>query len=332
MNLNSISNSELLSRTENLVRQEREILTSVLHHLQEVNRRRLFSYYGFKSLFEFAVLKLGYSNDAAYRRIAAMKLMSEIPEVESKINSGEITLTHLSMAQTLFRQEKKNNSAFNHEQKRDVLKKMAHTTTREAEKITIALSSSPTIFKTDKVKTITEDKIEISFTTDESVQKKIEKLKGYLAYKHPGITIGELFVKLCDLGLSEWDPSKPLKKKSAKFGAPQKTKSDVVAGSSNAADPLEKQSKITTPAEAPIPEESKIQYHSQAQIRRFVFRRANNSCENCQSTFALEVDHIIPKSKGGSSNTENLRLLCKSCNQRAAIAKIGIKTMEKYIT
>ncbi|OYZ23902.1 MAG: hypothetical protein B7Y39_03280 [Bdellovibrio sp. 28-41-41] len=145
-------------------------------------------------------------------------------------------------------------------------------------------------------------------------QEKIEKLKGYLPYKHPGNTIGELFVKLCDLGLSEWDPSKPLKKKSAKFGAPQKTKSDVVAGSSNAADPLEKQSKITTPA------------------RRFVFRRANNSCENCQSTFALEVDHIIPKSKGGSSNTENLRLLCKSCNQRAAIAKIGIKTMEKYIT
>ena len=123
MNLNSISNSELLSRTEHLVRQEREILTSVLHHLQEVNRRRLFSYYGFKSLFDFAVLKLGYSNDAAYRRIAAMKLMSEIPEVESKINSGEITLTHLSMAQTLFRQEKKNNSAFNHEQKKDVLEK-----------------------------------------------------------------------------------------------------------------------------------------------------------------------------------------------------------------
>jgi hypothetical protein len=231
MNLNSISNSELLSRTENLVRQEREILTSVLHHLQEVNRRRLFSYYGFKSLFDFAVLKLGYSNDAAYRRIAAMKLMSEIPEVESKINSGEITLTHLSMAQTLFRQEKKNNSAFNHEQKRDVLEKMAHTTTREAEKITIALSSSPTIFKTDKVKAITEDKIEISFTTDESVQEKIEKLKGYLAHKHPDITIGELFEKLCDLGLAEWDPSKPLKKKTGKFGAPQKTKSAAARSS-----------------------------------------------------------------------------------------------------
>jgi hypothetical protein len=36
---------------------------------------------------------------------------------------------------------------------------------------------------------------------------------------------------------------------------------------------------------------------SKAQIRREVFQRANNQCENCGSTYALEIDHMCVKKR-----------------------------------
>ena len=37
-------------------------------------------------------------------------------------------------------------------------------------------------------------------------------------------------------------------------------------------------------------------------------------CLACGSTEAITIDHIIPLSKGGGSQMDNLQLLCKSCN------------------
>lgn len=101
----------------------------------------------------------------------------------------------------------------------------------------------------------------------------------------------ELFEKLCDLGLTEWNPTKT--------AAPRKRR-------------------VTNKS-------------SQAQINREVFQRAKNRCENCNSTYALEIDHIIPQGKGGNSSADNLRVLCGSCNQRAAIEEFGIVKMDQYI-
>lgn len=54
-------------------------------------------------------------------------------------------------------------------------------------------------------------------------------------------------------------------------------------------------------------------------LRHFVAQRANNRCEYCQTPMWLtgiyhEVDHIIPKSKNGSTTKNNLCLACSSCN------------------
>ncbi len=53
----------------------------------------------------------------------------------------------------------------------------------------------------------------------------------------------------------------------------------------------------------------------QAATRKAVFNRDEHSCVLCGKKSDLSIDHIFPFSKGGGHELENLRVLCKSCNQ-----------------
>lgn len=55
-----------------------------------------------------------------------------------------------------------------------------------------------------------------------------------------------------------------------------------------------------------------------ARLRHEVFRRDGYRCRECGATnkeTTLEIDHIVPVSKGGGNNLSNLQTLCKACNR-----------------
>jgi len=57
---------------------------------------------------------------------------------------------------------------------------------------------------------------------------------------------------------------------------------------------------------------------SHATILRVV-RRDNNTCQSCKKILVdkeIEIDHIIPYSRGGSSDESNLRVTCLECNRK----------------
>jgi hypothetical protein len=76
-----LSNEALLRNTHALVAEERKLTTEILWHMHEIQVRRLYAEKGFASLFEYAVQGLGYSEAAAGRRIAAMRLLVDVPEI-----------------------------------------------------------------------------------------------------------------------------------------------------------------------------------------------------------------------------------------------------------
>jgi 5-methylcytosine-specific restriction endonuclease McrA len=56
--------------------------------------------------------------------------------------------------------------------------------------------------------------------------------------------------------------------------------------------------------------------HRRKITRRAVFARDDWTCQYCGSRSNLTVDHVIPRSKGGSSNWENIVASCAPCNRR----------------
>ncbi len=312
MDLKSLSDSALLERTESLAQQERVLLSDILHHLREIESRRLFSDLGFKSLFDYATRKLAYSEDQAARRISAMRLLRAMPEIEEKIASGALTLTNLNMANTLFRQEAKLIGEVSHTQKLELLQELENKSARDAEKIILQHSSSPATLMPDRTRPLTEEKYEIRFVADENLVKKLETLRGFMAQKDSNCDFNEILNKACDLAISH-------------FVSRKRSEPTTPTPSSPAA-PKKQRGKKSRDCFSPTINNKYISVHA----KRKVWDRADGKCQNCSSKNALQYEHVWPLALGGTSEISNLKLLCRSCNQRAAIQVFGPDKMSRY--
>lgn len=50
--------------------------------------------------------------------------------------------------------------------------------------------------------------------------------------------------------------------------------------------------------------------------RRFILDRDGWACVRCGATDQLEIDHVIPFSRGGACSVQNASVLCRGCNAR----------------
>lgn len=58
----------------------------------------------------------------------------------------------------------------------------------------------------------------------------------------------------------------------------------------------------------------KLERYIPLPIRKMILKKYDQVCVICGSSENIEFDHIIPVSKGGTSEFSNIQLLCKSCN------------------
>lgn len=67
-------------------------------------------------------------------------------------------------------------------------------------------------------------------------------------------------------------------------------------------------------------------------VKEKVRAKADGKCEICGSRRHLEFEHKIPFAKGGTNGVDNIKLYCRSCNQRSAIKEFGREKMARYIS
>jgi DNA-binding GntR family transcriptional regulator len=101
----SMTNSQLENELKSLVAKERELLHEILLRIREVDSRKLYLERGYSSLFDYLTREIGYSCASAQRRIDAVRLSRDIPEVMERVGSGELNLSQIGHAQKGFRRK-----------------------------------------------------------------------------------------------------------------------------------------------------------------------------------------------------------------------------------
>ncbi len=268
MDLRSLSDDLLLKSTLQLAQKERETTLEVLHHLREVERRSLSATLAYPSLFEYAVKELKYSASAANRRIASMRLLRELPEIEQKVESGVLSLSTLSQAQVFFRQE---NSSL--KSKREVLLSLENKSTREVERELVSRCAEPQRLIPEKLRAVSATHTELKLLVEENFLSKLEELRNHLGSKMPFASVKELLDFAVDRALEDLKPKAPKVAPKVAPNAKQKTTTRYV--------PVE--------------------------VEREVWQRDRGQCsfvnpaskQRCTSKHGLELDHIQPHALGG---------------------------------
>jgi hypothetical protein len=100
-----LSNDELIHQTRQAAGGERKATTRVIEYLEEIQRRHLYIEKKYPTLHAFCVGELGYSEAAASRRIAAMRVVHDVPEAKEMHEAGELSLETMQMVQSHARRE-----------------------------------------------------------------------------------------------------------------------------------------------------------------------------------------------------------------------------------
>jgi hypothetical protein len=97
LSLGHLSDDEVLARTRRLVGRSNLLLAELLAHLAEVETRGIHRIRACSSLYAYCIYELRFSEDAAFRRVAAARLVRRFPALLDALASGELHLTGLLM-------------------------------------------------------------------------------------------------------------------------------------------------------------------------------------------------------------------------------------------
>lgn len=296
--LRSLTGNDLLGRLGILASQERECLADLVEHLMEVDRRELVIDRGYPSLFAYCTNALGYSEAESYLRIRAARTAKEFPRLLEDLRCGRLHLDAIARLSPHLTVE--NNSALLDRaagaSKREVLTIVAQLATENAPSRDVIMPVPPQSreSRSPTPEILAPPQHRFHFTADKELLELVEKLRGLLRHKFPEGKLESIFKEAARALLLSIDPLRPRKTATTR--------------------PRLKRSRV-------VPES----------IKRLVWRRDEGRCayisedgRRCDSRDALEYDHIIPWALGGvSDNANNIRLLCRTHNQRLARKRFG---------
>jgi hypothetical protein len=92
-----LSDAELLAATRSIAGRSNQLLATLLAHLGEVEARGIHRTRACSSLYTYCIYELRFSEDEAFRRVAAARLVRRFPAVWDAVAAGELHLTGLLM-------------------------------------------------------------------------------------------------------------------------------------------------------------------------------------------------------------------------------------------
>jgi 5-methylcytosine-specific restriction endonuclease McrA len=346
---------EIDERMAVLAKTERKITLEILETIRDAEASRLPEHLGYRDTYQWLIQRHKYSGGAANRRIQASRLLKDLPEVGEKVGSGSVNLSTLCKMQSVLRaQQKASGSKATVEQKREAMRGIENKTCDESERVLHTLFPGAEVGR-EKVVQKRDGGQRCTVELSARAVKLIDRAREILSHSMPGASMGELIERIAEEFVERNDPVIKAERLHRKKADSSKAKSannhsmpEDQPQMTNGGGDLQNASRSTpaTPqrrtasvlqrdTDAPQKETNdrgdrriNIRVISTA-LKHEVIRRAGGRCEytfqdrRCSSRYQLEMDHIIPKAKGGSDETENLRCLCRNHNQMMAEREFG---------
>lgn len=366
MSLRSLSDSQILSRLQKLIGQEREITLLVLVHLNEVERRKLHLKLGYASLFDYCTSKLGYSASAAVRRIRSARCAVRFPIAYEMLKKNELTVSTLSQVSRAL-------TDANHG---ELFSRIRGKSQREVE--AILAGYQPTPMRRDRVRTVvvrvplppddatkanavdapalnTAESAELAAIPVSPLASRADACeKG--TYNRNGCNAEAASAASADGTFFERRVQVQFTASEAFMAKLERIRSlaghrlppnasleqlfelamDLMIDREDPARRIERRERRrqrTKPREA---SRAKAARHVPVSVRDDVFERDQGRCtfvgpegHRCSATATLQVDHRIPVASGGTSASSNLRLLCAQHNRLEAVRLLGETTASR---
>lgn len=320
--LSHLSDKELVNKLLSFRGRENEVISDIVLHLAELDKRQSYRDLGYSSLFTYCTKALGYSEGAACRRISAARCLKNSPEVFGDLRSGKVSLCALVEVAKV-RDEKGKEKLINlvqgksrREAERLVAEQIPEQISKR-ERITIKRAfsghSAADLFNFHSPPPAAVTRYSLNFEADAQFMELYEKAKAFSG----AYTLLEVMRK----ALGHYVKAKlPV----------ERQKRRKISVSSNKTIPLRQgfggQAATT-----------KVTRHVPLKVRDDVFLRDGGRCcfkssdgTRCSEINNLQIDHIRPWAINGSHDPENLRLLCPAHNRLMAERVFGKEKIQSY--
>ena len=341
----------LMDEIECEIRAERRSTAKIVRCLAVIDSQRLYLQLGFSSLYDLVTRRLGYSSSAAMRRIKAARVAIAEPTVIAKLESGELNFATIDVL-----------SDFVNEPPllKDLAEEFCGRSREDAEKIVASLRPVAKSAVRDRVIPVVvaatsiesplfdtteqnskyfranaqselrkceefgerpDERFYLSFAASKEVKEMLDRARQLMFNGEP-VTFEKVVGTAVNFYLSRHCPKERQKRReerAAKIAA-QKAKAVTRSGEkSTTGGTSARQVRVT--------------------VRDRVLERDGFQCsfvseagERCGCRADLEIDHIIPIGRGGSSAESNLRTLCRAHNLASACDVYGADYIEHRIS
>ncbi|HEY4159779.1 MAG TPA: DUF222 domain-containing protein [Polyangiaceae bacterium] len=335
--LGTLGDRALLAGLACLVRKGNELTAELLAYLGEVDERRLHLEHGFPSLFAYCTERLGLSEAAAGRRIAAARVCRAYPQVFAAVARGDLHLSALCALRPYLDQKNAAEllSACHRKTRRQVEQIIAHHFPRRDVPASIrrlpvtepksgkvhslsgaasgaefgggssdaspSLQHAAPVSPRPRIEPLSTARYGVHFTADIRLKSKIEKARALASHRLPSGDLAGLVELAFDALIRD------LERQRFALGREPRAARALSPGDS-----------------------ATRSRHIPADVARKVYVRDGEQCtfiaaggRRCEARAFLEFDHAEPWASGGASTAENLRLRCRAHNQWQARAQFG---------
>jgi 5-methylcytosine-specific restriction endonuclease McrA len=311
-----------------LLRHEQGAMADFLVALADFDRQGLWRELGHSCLFYYLQRELRLSDGAAHFRKVAARLIQGFPEVVEPLREGKLCITSIvELARVM-----------TPENREEVLPRFFHMSKRQAKAVAAAILPAAVIPRREVVTEVRPEVRPAEFHPDETppsrpepeavptvrtVPIRVEPLTANDSRIH--ITVSSQFLEKLETA-----------RRGQGHVQPGATKEQVIEAALDLL--LEQQARRRAEVERPQrnPRPSKAG-HVTAAVKRAVWARDGGKCQwpvdgggVCGSMTRLEIDHVVPRGKGGPSTVENCRLTCKPHNLEAARQAYGDAHMDLF--